>query len=58
VLSGILGLAAAMVMTSGIVVAVRAHHGAHEARSAAAAGTSGTVSTSSRQEPGAGTAPA
>jgi L,D-transpeptidase catalytic domain len=48
VLFRILGLAAAMIMASGIVVAARAHHGPHQARSVVAAGTSGILSTSSR----------
>src|SRR5450755_2003497 len=56
VLSGILGLTAAMVMAGGIVTVVRAHHGEHGARSVAAiSGASGPVSTSSRRR-GTGTA--
>jgi peptidoglycan hydrolase-like protein with peptidoglycan-binding domain len=49
VLSGILGLTAAMVMAGGIVTVVRAHHGEHGAGSVAAISeASGPVSTSSR----------
>src|ERR1035441_1597576 len=56
VLSGILGLTAAMVMAGGIVTVVRAHHGEHGAGSVAAiSGASGPVSTSSRHR-GSGTA--
>src|ERR1039457_5765047 len=47
VLSGILGLTAAMVMAGGIVTVVRADHGEHGAHSVAAiSAASGPVSTS------------
>src|ERR1035437_10814046 len=49
VLSGILGLTAAMVMAGGIVTVVRAHHGEHGAGSGAAiSGASGPVRPTSR----------